>query len=58
MHANAAREAGESEERVFAIAAWRKAPYFSDAERSALALTEALTRLANGSDPGGVTAVR
>jgi AhpD family alkylhydroperoxidase len=50
MHAKAARKAGESEERVFAVAAWRETPYFSDVERAALALTEALTRLADGSD--------
>src|ERR671939_1209897 len=47
MHAKALRKAGESEERVFAVAAWRETPYFSDAERAALALTEALTRLAD-----------
>jgi AhpD family alkylhydroperoxidase len=47
MHAKAARRSGESEERVFAVAAWRETPYFSDAERAALALTEALTRLAD-----------
>jgi AhpD family alkylhydroperoxidase len=45
MHAKAARRSGESEERVFAVAAWRETPYFTDAERAALALTEALTRL-------------
>jgi len=48
MHAKAARKAGESEERVFAVGAWRETPYFSEAERSALALTETLTRLADG----------
>jgi len=47
MHAKAARKAGESEERVFCVAAWRETPYFSEAERVALALTEALTRLAD-----------
>jgi len=47
MHAKAARKSGESEERVFAVAAWRETPYFSDAERAALALTEALTRVAD-----------
>jgi AhpD family alkylhydroperoxidase len=47
MHAKAARKAGESEERVFAVSAWRDTPYFTDAERAALALTEALTRLAD-----------
>jgi AhpD family alkylhydroperoxidase len=47
MHAKTARKSGESEERVFAVAAWRETPYFNDAERAALALTEALTRLAD-----------
>jgi AhpD family alkylhydroperoxidase len=51
MHAKAARRAGESEERLFAVGAWRDAPYFSDAERAALALTEALTRIADRSEP-------
>src|SRR4051812_29855836 len=50
MHAKGARKAGESEERLFAVAAWREAPYFTDAERAALALTEALTRIADGSE--------
>ena len=50
MHAKAARKAGESEERLFAVGAWREAPYFSDAERAALALTEALTRVADRPD--------
>ena len=51
MHAKGARKAGESEERVFAVAAWRDTPYFSEAERAALALTEALTRIADQPDP-------
>jgi AhpD family alkylhydroperoxidase len=46
-HAKAARRAGESEERVFAVAAWRETPYFTAAERAALELTETLTRLAD-----------
>src|SRR5919202_1798473 len=50
MHAKGARKAGESEERIFAVGAWRETPYFSDAERAALALTEALTRLADRPD--------
>ncbi len=41
-----ARKAGESEDRLATVAAWREAPYFTDAERAALALTEAITRLA------------
>jgi AhpD family alkylhydroperoxidase len=50
MHAKAARRSGESEERVFAVGAWRETPYFTDAERAALALTEELTRLADRSE--------
>ncbi len=50
MHAKGLRKAGESEERVFAVAAWRDTPYFTDAERAALELTEALTRLADRAD--------
>ena len=46
-----AKKAGETDERLFAIAAWREAPYFTDAERAALALTEAVTRLADRADP-------
>lgn len=46
-----ARKAGETEERLFAVAAWREAPYFTDAERAALALAEAATRLADRTDP-------
>jgi AhpD family alkylhydroperoxidase len=51
MHARDLKEAGETDERLFAVAAWREAPYFSDAERAALALTEAATRLADRPDP-------
>jgi AhpD family alkylhydroperoxidase len=50
MHAKALRKAGESEERVFAVGAWRETPFFSPAERAALELTEALTRLADRGD--------
>ncbi len=46
-----AKKAGETDERLFAVAAWREAPYFTDAERAALALTEAATRLADRADP-------
>lgn len=49
--ARSARKAGESEERLFALAAWRETPYFTDSERAALALTEAATRLADRADP-------
>jgi AhpD family alkylhydroperoxidase len=47
----AARKAGETEERLATVTAWREAPYFTEAERSALALTEAVTRLADRPDP-------
>ncbi len=49
--ARSAKKAGVTEERLFAVAAWREAPYFTDAERAALALTEAATRLADRADP-------
>jgi AhpD family alkylhydroperoxidase len=45
------KAAGESDERLFAVSAWRDAPYFTDAERAALALAEAATRIADRSDP-------
>ncbi|MFD7320636.1 carboxymuconolactone decarboxylase family protein [Streptomyces sp. NPDC059875] len=45
-----ARKAGVSDEKLFAVAAWREAPYFSDEERAALALAEHATRLADTSD--------
>jgi AhpD family alkylhydroperoxidase len=51
MHARDAKKAGESDERLFTVAAWRDAPYFTDAERAALELTEAVTRLSDRSDP-------
>src|SRR5262245_41078013 len=46
-----ARTSGESEERLLAVAAWRETPYFTDAERAALALAEAVTRLSDRADP-------
>ena len=49
--ARAAKEAGETDERLFAVAAWREAPYFTAAERAALALAEAVTRLSDRTDP-------
>jgi AhpD family alkylhydroperoxidase len=51
MHPKIARKAGETDERLFAVAAWRDTPYFSDSERAALALTEALTRICDRPDP-------
>jgi len=46
-----ARKAGETDERLATVAAWREAPYFTDGERAALALAEAATRLADRPDP-------
>ena len=51
MHARELKKQGETDERLFAVAAWRDAPYFTDAERAALALTEAVTRLSDREDP-------
>ncbi len=51
MHSRALKYAGEPDERVCTVAAWRDAPYFTDAERAALALTEAATRIADRPDP-------
>ena len=46
-----AAKLGESPERLAAVVAWRHTPYFTDAERAALALTESVTRLSDSSDP-------
>jgi AhpD family alkylhydroperoxidase len=51
QHPRIARRLGETDERLFAVATWRDAPYFSAAERAALALTEAATRLSDRADP-------
>jgi AhpD family alkylhydroperoxidase len=45
-----AKTAGESDERLFAVAAWRETDLFTDAERAALALAESMTRLADRPD--------
>jgi AhpD family alkylhydroperoxidase len=45
-----AKQAGETDERLFAVAAWRDSPHFTEAERAALALAEAATRLADRAD--------
>ncbi|WP_253258670.1 carboxymuconolactone decarboxylase family protein [Pseudonocardia sp. N23] len=50
-HARDLRKGGESDERLFAVAAWRDAPWSDDAERAALAPTEAVTRIADSADP-------
>jgi AhpD family alkylhydroperoxidase len=45
MHSKDARAAGETEQRLYALSAWREAPFFSERERAALAYTEAVTRI-------------
>jgi AhpD family alkylhydroperoxidase len=48
---HSARNAGETDERLLAVTAWQHSPYFSDAERAALALADAVTRLSDQTDP-------
>jgi AhpD family alkylhydroperoxidase len=50
LHSFEARAGGESDERLFAVAAWRESPFFTEEERAALALTESATRLSDGED--------
>ncbi|WP_230973476.1 carboxymuconolactone decarboxylase family protein [Aeromicrobium terrae] len=50
MHSTALKKEGTSDERLFSIAAWRETPYFTDAERAALELTEVVTRIADKGD--------
>ncbi len=51
MHTKDARAAGEDEQRLYLLAAWREAPCYSERERAALAWTEALTLIAQGEVP-------
>lgn len=51
MHSRSLRASGETDERLIAIGAWHDAPYFTDAERAALALAEATTRVSDRSNP-------
>jgi AhpD family alkylhydroperoxidase len=51
MHSKDARAAGESEQRLYTLSAWREAPFFTDRERAALAWTEAITLITNGHVP-------
>jgi AhpD family alkylhydroperoxidase len=51
MHSRDLKKAGETDERLFSVVAWREAPYFTDAERAALALAEAASRLSDRPDP-------
>jgi AhpD family alkylhydroperoxidase len=47
MHARDLKKNGESDERLWSLAGWRDAPYYTDEERAALALAEAATRLSD-----------
>lgn len=51
MHARELNQGGASDERIWAVAAWRESPHFTDAERAALELAECVTRLADRPDP-------
>jgi AhpD family alkylhydroperoxidase len=48
MHSRDARQAGETEQRLYALPVWGETPFFTDRERAALELTEAMTRLSDG----------
>lgn len=50
-HSRDLKKAGETDDRLWAVGAWRDVPYFTDAERAVLALTEAATRLSDRADP-------
>ena len=54
LHSNDALRRGERPERLFGLAAWREAPFYTDAERAALALTDAATRLDDAGVPDDV----
>lgn len=56
MHSKDARARGESEQRLYALSAWREAPYYSPRERAALAWTEAVTLVSDGHVPDEVFA--
>ena len=56
MHTKDARALGEDDQRIHVLPAWREAPWYSERERAALALTEAMTRLAEGGVPDDVFA--
>ena len=54
MHSKDARAAGESEQRLYTLSAWRETPFFTDRERAALAWTEAVTLISDGHAPDAV----
>ncbi len=54
MHSKDARAAGETEQRLYTLSAWRETPFFSERERAALAWTEAITNISQGHAPEAV----
>jgi len=54
MHTKEARAAGETEQRIYALDAWRETPFFTERERAALAWTEAVTLVSQGHVPDEV----
>jgi alkylhydroperoxidase family enzyme len=56
MHTKDARAAGEAEQRLYLLSAWRECPFYSERERAALSWTESVTQLADGNVPDEVFA--
>ncbi len=56
MHSKDLRAAGENEQRLYSLDAWRECPYYTERERAALEWTEAVTRIADGHAPDAVYA--
>jgi AhpD family alkylhydroperoxidase len=54
MHTKDARAAGETEQRIYALSAWRETPFYTERERAALDWTEAVTRIADTQVPDDV----
>jgi AhpD family alkylhydroperoxidase len=54
MHSKDARAGGETEQRLYALNAWRETPFYTDRERAALAWTEALTLISETHAPDEV----
>ena len=54
MHTREARALGETEQRIYGLSAWQEAPYYTEKERAALALTEAITLVAESRVPDEV----
>jgi AhpD family alkylhydroperoxidase len=54
MHSKEARSGGETEQRLYGLSAWHETPYYTDRERAALALTEAVTLIADTHVPDDI----